>query len=82
MQLTPEHRRAVDDLLRRRGEECPQCGSTDLTSNGEYYGGRGGQQISVQYVCLNRGTDEQHPSGYGPFSTVLGPHEARSIGLS
>lgn len=80
MQLSAEQTRAVNDLLRHRGEACPQCGSRDVASTGEYYYAMN-RRPSVRFACRNLGNDEQHPGGYGPYSMALEPYEARRIGL-
>lgn len=81
MKLSFQQQERLNELLWDRGEQCPLCGSTAVASNGAYDVGPG-ERVSVQYVCWNRGTEEKHLIGYGPFMIALEPHEARRIGIS
>lgn len=80
MRLTPQQESAVNELLRRRGERCPSCGSREVASTGEYMDSAS-RRVSVRALCRNLGNDELHPGGYGPFSIPLEPYEARRVGL-
>ena len=81
MRISAEQERAVNELLRRRGETCPQCGEwRTLASTGVAYT-TVNRRISIQYVCTNRGVDHPDPAGFGPWSLALEPHEARKAGL-
>lgn len=80
MELSPEQQRRVEELLRRRGLVCPVCGSSALSSTGQAYGTIN-RRISVQYVCTNREAEHPNPTGFGPWSEPLEPHEARGLGI-
>jgi hypothetical protein len=80
MDLNDLQQELVNDLLRRRGEKCPECGSPALASTGVAYRAMYGT-ISVQYGCTNRAVDHPNPTGWGPWSVPLEPHKAQRIGL-
>jgi hypothetical protein len=80
MQLSPEQQRRVEELLKTRGVQCPECGSPALASTGEAYG-TANRRIAVQYFCTNNDV-EHRAGGFGPYSVPLEPHEAHRIGLA
>jgi hypothetical protein len=79
MRISAEQERRVNELLRRRGERCPQCGECKtLASTGEAYV-NAAHRVAVRYACSNR--DVQHPEGFGSWSLALEPYERRKIGF-
>jgi hypothetical protein len=74
MELSPDQKSRVEELLRTKGLTCPQCGSDALASTGVAYI-TFNKRTTVQYFCTN--PEEKH----GPFSLSLDPHEAQRIGL-
>jgi hypothetical protein len=80
MELRPDQKARVEELLRTKGVTCPQCGSDALASTGLAYVTMN-HRTSVQYGCTNREVEHPDPTGFGPWSLSLDPHEARRIGL-
>ena len=81
MQLSAAQQERVNELLlQRRGEKCPQCGSTALASTGVAYR-TANHRISVQYACTNRNAGHPDPTGFGPWSVPLELPEAQWIAL-
>jgi hypothetical protein len=78
VQLSAAQQERVNELLQRRGEKCPQCGSTALASTGVAYR-TANHRISVQYACTNRNAEHPDPTGFGPWSVPLELHEAQEI---
>ena len=76
--LDVEQQRRVERLLRQKGVACPQCGSSDLASDG--LASQRAGEVSVGVYCRNRGV--QHENGF-PVSPPpkLTEDEARQAGI-
>ena len=74
MELSPDQKSRVEELLRTKGLTCPECGwdALDLTGVAYITLNKG---TTVQYFCTN--PEEQH----GPFYLSLEPHGAQRISL-